>query len=150
VSAPRPPRDPVELMLEIAEKFLSQAVDYDGRVELAVEASASQGDIVALTNLADTSRLRALACAQAAAPFVRPRLQAIELAPATPVTRSRFDERIAAMSEDEVLRHLKAIAAGTATVALLEGEVERMDSGVPPQSEPEGAEEAADADEDVL
>lgn len=131
-----PAPDPVELMLRIASHFMDRASELDGRVEAAVEAGASAPDIKLLMDLAATDRLRALSAAQAAAPFVRPRLQAVEISPVSEPTRSRFDERLAKMSEDEVVDHLRRVAAGTATVGsictrvLLEGndvEVEMSD-----------------------
>lgn len=116
----RPTRDPVAMMLDIAAKFLSQAQELDLRAAAAIEQNATHGDIVALMNLAATDRLRALTAAQAAAPFCSPKLQAIEVSPATPLTQSRFEARLEAMSEDEVTSHLKAIAAGTLTLALVD------------------------------
>lgn len=115
-------RDPVGMMLAIADRFMAQAAELDQRVAAAVEAGASQNDITALMTLAATDRLRALTAAQAAAPYVSPRLQAIEVAPASPLTRSRLEARLANMSEDEVTNHLRAIAAGTLTLAAIEAD----------------------------
>jgi hypothetical protein len=115
--------DAVDAMLSIGERFLAQAAELDARTEAAIEADASHADITRLMGLAATDRLRALSAFQAAAPYVSPRLQAIEVSPATPLTRSRFEERLERMSEDEVTAHLKAIAAGTLTIALIDDEV---------------------------
>jgi hypothetical protein len=113
-------RDPVDMIQEIAEHFLAQAQEIDDRLADAIARDASSADIIALRNMAATDRLRALSACQAAAPFVRPRLQAIELAPASPLTQSRFEARLAAMSEEEVLDDLKRIAAGTLTLAAID------------------------------
>ena len=78
-------------------------------------------------NLAATDRLRALTAAQAAAPFCSPKLQAIEVTPASPLTRSRFEESLERMSEDEVSAHLRAIAAGTLTIAAIEADAGEAD-----------------------
>jgi transposase len=94
-----PRRDPVAMMLDIADRFMSQAPELDQRVAAAVDADASATDIAMLMNLAATDRLRALTACQAAAPFVSPKLTAIEVTPASMETRSRFDERLAGMSE---------------------------------------------------
>jgi hypothetical protein len=120
-------RDPIAMMLDIAEHFMSQAAELDQRVTAAVEANASHGDIVALMNLAATDRLRALTAAQAAAPFCSPKLQAIEVSPAAADTQSRFEHRLTAMSEDDVLAHLRKIAAGTLTIDALDAERETLD-----------------------
>ena len=85
--------DPVDCMLAIGERFLAQATELDARTAAAIEADASHRDIAALMNMAATDRLRALSAFSSAAPYVAPRLQAIELAPASPLTRSRFEER---------------------------------------------------------
>jgi hypothetical protein len=66
------------------------------------------------------ARLRALSAFQACAPYVRPRLQAIEVAPASQSTVSRFERAISAMSEDQVLDHLRAIASGARALELIE------------------------------
>jgi hypothetical protein len=113
--------DPVDAMLAIGERFMRQAQELDDRTQDAIGADASQGDIIALRNLADVSRLRALSAFQAASPFVRPRLQAIEVAPASESTVSRFERAIEAMSEDEVIDHLKAIANGAKALELIGG-----------------------------
>jgi hypothetical protein len=47
------------MMLDIADRFMCQARELDDRTTDAIDADASQGDIIALRNLADTSRLRA-------------------------------------------------------------------------------------------
>src|SRR6202035_216774 len=104
----------------IGERFLAQAQELDARTEAAIESDASHADISRLMSLAATDRLRALSAFQAAAPYVAPRLTAVELAPASPLTRSKFEERLEAMSEDEVTQHLKAIAAGTLTLELVD------------------------------
>jgi hypothetical protein len=115
-------RDPVGMMLAIADRFMAQAAELDQRVAAAIEAGASHGDIIALMTLAATARLRALTAVQAAAPYVSPRLQAIEIAPASPLTRSRLEARRADMTQDEVTAHLRAIAAGTLTLAAIEAD----------------------------
>jgi len=114
--------DPVDAMLSIGERFMRQAAELDLRTAAAIEADADQRDITALMNLAATDRLRALSAFQAAAPYVRPRLQAIELAPASESTVSRFERTISAMSEDQVLNHLKAIATGRSATSLIDEE----------------------------
>lgn len=113
-------RDPVDMMLQIASRFMDQAAELDERTQHAIDADALQGDIIALRNLADTSRLRALAACQACAPYVRPRLQAIEVAPASESTVSKFERAVTAMSEDQVLDHLRAIANGASALELIE------------------------------
>jgi hypothetical protein len=115
-------RDPVAMMLAIAERFLTQAAELNRRVGAAIEAGASHSDLVCLMNLAATDRLRALSAAQAAAPFCSPKLQAIEVAPAAESTVSRFEARLAAMAEDDVLAHLRRIAAGAMTLEAIEAE----------------------------
>jgi hypothetical protein len=117
---PRP--DPVNLMLQIAQRFMDQAAELDDRVAKAIDTDASHADIVSLMNLAATDRLRALSACQAAAPFCSPKLAAIEVAPATPLTRSRFEQRLADMSEEEVLEHVKLIAAGKLTLDIVDGD----------------------------
>jgi len=112
--------DPIAAMCDIAQRFMDQAQELDGRVKSAIEADANHSDIVALMNLAATDRLRALSACQAVAPYVAPRLQAVEISPASPLTRSKFEARLERMSEDEVLDHLKAIAAGTLTLAVID------------------------------
>jgi hypothetical protein len=120
VTATRP--DPVTIMLDIAGRFLAQAAELDQRVQAAVDANAAHGDIISLMRLAAEDRLRALAAAQAAAPFCSPKLQAIEVAPASPLTRDKFEARLVEMPEEEVLDHLKRIATGTLTLAAIEAD----------------------------
>ena len=111
---------PVEAMLSIGERFMHQAQELDQRVQDAIDANASHGDIVALMNLAATDRLRALSAFQAAAPYVSPRLQAIEVAPASESTVSKFEQAVSAMTEDQVLEYLKRIAIGASALQLIE------------------------------
>jgi hypothetical protein len=108
------------MMLDIAERFMSQAQALDQRVQAAVDANASHGDIVALMNLATTDRLRALTACHPAAPFCSPKLRAIEIAPASESTVTRFERAITNMSEDEVANHLRAIATGASELQLIE------------------------------
>jgi hypothetical protein len=112
--------DPIGLMLAIANHFISRAEDFDDKVEAAIEAGAGQKDIVALMGLADDARLKALNAASSAAPYVQPRLQAVEFSPAGPATQSRFDRQIETLSDDEVADALRQIAGGTSALALLE------------------------------
>ena len=119
-----PRRDSVAMMLDIADRFMSQAAELDQRVSAAIEADASHGDIVALMNLAATDRLRALACCQSAAPFVSPKLQAVEISPISASTQSRFEARLAEMPEAEILRHLQGIADRTLRIEHLEADDE--------------------------
>jgi len=112
--------DPVEAMLSIGERFLRQAQELDDRTAAAIEADAAQADIIALRNLADVSRLRALSAFQACAPFVRPRLTAVEVAPASEPMVSRFERAVSVMSEEQVLDHLRAIANGGKALELIE------------------------------
>jgi hypothetical protein len=117
-----PQRDPVATMMQIASKFMDQAEELDQLVEAAIRGKASQTDIVVLRNLASTDRLRALSACQAAAPFIAPKLSAVEFSPATAVTRDRFAERLEAMEEDEILAHLARIADGTLKLEHLEAD----------------------------
>jgi hypothetical protein len=112
--------DPVDAMLQIGARFLRQAEELDERTAAAIEANAAQHDITALMDLAATDRLRALSAFQACAPYCRPKLQAIELAPASQSTVSRFEQRISGMTEEQITGHLKAIANGASALALIE------------------------------
>jgi hypothetical protein len=114
------PRPPLLVMTMIAEHFLSEAENFDEKVELAVEAGADAFEIRTLLDLAATSRLRALTAAQAAAPYCSPRLSAVEVAPMTPETQSRFSDRLEAMSEDQIAGYLRQIARGILTIEHLE------------------------------
>ena len=113
-------RNPVEMMLGIAAKFLASADEIDGKVQAAVAQNASQVDILALKNLAATDRLRALSACQAAAPYCSPRLQAVEISPVSQTTAARFEARIAEMSEDEVLEHIRRISDGSLTIEMID------------------------------
>ena len=115
-----PDRDPVALMLSIAQHFIERAVDFDEKAQAAISSGAGQKDIVALLALADDARLKALSAANSAAPYVQPRLQAVEFSPAGPATQSRFDRQIETLSDDEVADALRQIAGGTSALALLE------------------------------
>jgi hypothetical protein len=110
-------------MLDICSYLMSEARSLDERAQAAIDTEAGHDSIVSMLNLSAAHRMRALAAAQAAAPFCRPKLQAIEVSPATITTRSKFEERLARMSEDEVVEHLRAIANG-ATACLIEGDDE--------------------------
>jgi hypothetical protein len=113
------PLDPVDAMLSICSHFLGQARELDRRAQDAIDADAGQVEIVSLLNLSATNRMRALAAAQAAAPFVRPRLQAVEISPVT-TTRDRFDQRLERMTEQEIEDQLRAIAAGQKVIEFVE------------------------------
>jgi len=113
--------DPVSKMLEIAEKFLSQATEFDARADGAVESNAAAGDITKLMDLAAVFRMRALTAFGQCAPYCRPRLQAIEVSPVSESTASRLEKRISGMSEDEISSHLRQIAAGGSALQLIEG-----------------------------
>jgi len=115
-------RNPVEMMLGIAAKFLASADEIDGKVQAAVAQNASQVDILALKNLAATDRLRALSACQAAAPYCSPRLQAVEISPVSQTTAARFEARIAEMSEDEVLEHIRRISDGSLTIEMIDAQ----------------------------
>ena len=115
-------RNPVEMMLGIAAKFLASADEIDGKVQAAVAQNASQVDILALKNLAATDRLRALSACQAAAPYCSPRLQAVEISPVSQTTAARFEARIAGMSEDEVLEHIRRISDGSLTIEMIDAQ----------------------------
>jgi hypothetical protein len=115
-----PDRDPVGMMMAIADHFIERASGFDQRVEDAIAAGAAQRDIVALMGLADDARLKALSAANSAAPYIQPRLQAIELAPASASTQSRFDRQIEALSDAEIADALRQIEAGTSAIALLD------------------------------
>jgi hypothetical protein len=119
------PRQPLVIMVAIAEHFLSQAEDYDERVDSAVEAGADEHELRTLLDLASVSRLRALTAATAAAPYCSPRLAAVEVAPMSVETQSRFQSRIDSMSEDEITGYLKAVTKGLLTI-------EHADAGLPP------------------
>jgi hypothetical protein len=112
--------DPVEAMLSIGERFMRQAQELDDRTAAAIDADASPADIAKLMSLAATDRLRALSAFQAAAPYVSPRLAAVEVAPASQSTVARFEQAVSAMSEDQVLDHLRAIANGAKALELIE------------------------------
>jgi hypothetical protein len=75
--------DPIALMLGVARHFLERAEAFDQTIEAATAAGASQKDIVALMNISDDYRLKALAAARDAAPYTAPRLQAVEFSPAS-------------------------------------------------------------------
>src|SRR5215472_11517584 len=115
-------RNPVEMMLGIAAKFLASADEIDGKVQAAVAQNAAQADILALKNLAATDRLRALSACQAAAPYCSPRLQAVEISPVSQTTAARFEARIAGMSEDEVLEHIRRISDGSLTIEMIDAQ----------------------------
>jgi hypothetical protein len=116
----RSPPGPVDLMLAIAAHFVQRAEAFDDQVEAAIEARADQKNIVSLMNIADDYRLKALAAARDAAPYVNPRLQAVEFSPASEATRSRFAVRVEDLTDDEVASALKAIASGGSALKLLE------------------------------
>jgi hypothetical protein len=121
----REPRSPLQILTEIAEHFLSAAEELDERVEAAVAASASQSDIVALVNLADEKRMRAATTAEKAIGYTAPRLAAIEVAAASPATRDRFAENARRLTDDEALKLLAAVEAGTMTRAEVADELDR-------------------------
>jgi hypothetical protein len=78
-------------------------------------ASAPSAMSAALTN-----RLRALSCYQAAAPYLAPKLAAIEVAPASTTTINKFERAITTMSEAQVIEHLEKISNGSSAIQLLE------------------------------
>jgi hypothetical protein len=112
--------DPVDVMLDICSHFVGQAEELDQRAQAAIDSDAGQVEIVSLLNLSATNRMRALAAAQAAAPFVRPRLQAVEISPVTTTTRDRFAQRLERMTEQEIEDQLRAIAAGQKVIEFVE------------------------------
>ena len=112
--------DPISRMIEIAEFFLYRAKELDLRVETAINSDASQSDIVSLMNLSAVDRMRALTAYGQCAPYCRPRLAAVEVAPASQSTIDRFEQRISRMSEEQITSHLKQIAAGGSALQLLE------------------------------
>src|SRR3954453_3140952 len=105
-------RDPLAIMLQVAEHFILQAENFDCKVRSAVDAGADQRSILAIMDRADTSRLHALSAASAAAPYVQPKLSAVEIGPQSPLTQSRFAERIEALTDDEIVDALRQISAG--------------------------------------
>jgi hypothetical protein len=117
-----PQRDPLDMVLGIATKFLDQAAELDGKVEAAIQAGAAPADIRLLLDLANSDRMRALAAAQAVLPFCHPRLGAIEVTPAPPVSKSSFEQRLETMSESEITAYLKGVANGTLAIAAIESE----------------------------
>jgi hypothetical protein len=112
--------DPVSRMAELGEHFLAEAKALDERVANAINNDAAQGAIESLMNLSATNRLRALSCYQACAPYLAPKLQAIEIAPASVSTASKFERAITNMSEAQIVEHLQQIASGSSAIALLE------------------------------
>jgi hypothetical protein len=123
------PRPPLLVMTLIAEHFLHQAEQFDVNADDAVEAGADAFEIKTLLDLAAAYRMRALTAATAAAPYCSPRLAAVEVAPMSPQTQSRFQSRIDSMSEDEVASYLRAVTAGLLTI-------EHVDAGLPPPGDP--------------
>ena len=114
--------DPVARMAEIGEHFLAEARALDERVQSAINQDAAQSAIEALMALSATNRLRALSAYQAVAPYVAPKLQAIEIGPQSVTTASKFERAISTMSESQVIEHLEKIASGDSAIALLEHE----------------------------
>jgi len=51
---------------------------------------------------------------------LRPKLAAVEVAPASQSTIDRFERRISTMDEQQVIEHLKQIAAGASALAVVE------------------------------
>jgi hypothetical protein len=121
----RQPRSPLEILQLVAEHFLSKAEELDDRVENAIKSDASHGDIVALMGLADEKRMKAANVATQAAPYVSPRLQAIEVAAASVTTRDRFSERAHHLSDAEALKLLTAVQAGEMTIDQVADELDR-------------------------
>ena len=107
-------------MAELGEHFLAEAKALDERVTAAINGDAAQAAIEALMNLSATNRLRALSCYQACAPYLSPKLAAIEVAPASVSTASKFERAITNMSEAQIVEHLEKIAGGSSAIALLE------------------------------
>jgi len=124
--------DVVGAMWSIAQRFLAQAAQFDERLEVAVELNASSADILALKSQGNQDRLRALSALQALAPYVQPRLSAVEVSPASQSTAERFQQRVTEMDEQQILAHLKLIADG-ATVEIIEDAVFSEDRGGSPE-----------------
>jgi hypothetical protein len=112
--------DPVNAMLLLGDRFMEQAERLDERVDYALSVDAKATDISILKPMADSDRMRALACYSAASPYRKPRLQAIECVPPAPSTVERFRERIADMSEDEIIDSIRKVEAGASAIALIE------------------------------
>jgi hypothetical protein len=115
-------RDPLQIMLSIADHFVDRAEELDKHVENAIAQDASQSDICKLMDLAGVNRMRALAAAQAAAVYVHPKSQAVEISPVSQTTASRFEARIANMSEDQVTERLRLIAGGASAIEIIEAD----------------------------
>jgi len=107
-------------MLAIGERFLQQAQEFDERASAAVDANANAVDITKLLDLGAVYRLRVLSAYGACAPYCRPKLAAVEVAPASQSTIDRFERRISTMDEQQVIEHLKQIAAGASALAVVE------------------------------
>jgi len=122
--------DVITAMWSIAQRFLAQASEFDERLETAVELNASSADILALKSQADQDRLRALSALQALAPYVQPRLSAVEVSPVSRTTAQKFEARVSEMDEAAILEHLKLIADG-ASLEIVEDAV--FDRGHPCQ-----------------
>jgi hypothetical protein len=110
-------RPPLEILTTVAEFFLASAEELDARVEAAVTSGqGSQADVIALMTLADERRLRAASVAEKAAPFCSPRLAAVEVAAASTTTRDRLSDRYRQLSDEEAVRLLAAVEAGTLSI----------------------------------
>jgi len=114
------PRTPLDIMLSIAQHFIEQAEAFDTKVRAAVAASAGEREIQLLMSFADDSRMKALAAAGQAAPYTQPKLSAVEFSPASPLTQSRFDVRLEALTDEEVSEALRQIEQGQSALKLLE------------------------------
>jgi len=111
-------RDPLAMLLNIADRFYTSAEELDRKVERAVEQNAAAHDIRLLVDMANSDRMRAASACQMALPYCHPKLSSVEITPAPPVSKSSFEQRLEQMSETEVLSHLKAITDGTVTITL--------------------------------
>jgi hypothetical protein len=120
----RQPRTPLEILQTVAEFFLASAEEIDQRVAAAFAAGeGSQVDVVAMMTIADERRLRAAQVAEKAAPFTSPRLNSIEVAPASQSTRERFQEASRRLSDQEAQRYLDLITSGVLSVEDVRDEI---------------------------
>src|SRR5215470_12131887 len=110
-------RDPLAMLLNIADRFYTSAEELDRKVERAVEQNAAAHDIRLLVDMANSDRMRAASACQMALPYCHPKLSSVELTPAPPVSKSSFETRLEAMSESEITAYLKGVANGTLAIA---------------------------------
>jgi hypothetical protein len=119
----RQPRSPLEILQVIAEFFLASAEQLDERIKAAVAAKASSADITAMMSLADDKRLKAATVAEKAAPYTAPRLNSIEVTPASQSTRERFQEASKRLTDQEAQRYVDLVSSGVLSIEDVRDEI---------------------------